>query len=94
MQASVWFQKCYDVDCHGFRSEAMPLPPEVLPQPQGAATSATLDSSTTPPPWCTPTLHSLQAQPWTYAWQVQLPRSHPSQSPATRQARGQVGGRV
>ncbi len=49
MQASVWFQKCYDVDCHGFRSEAMPLPPEVLPQPQGAATSATLDSTPTPP---------------------------------------------
>ena len=30
LQAGVWFQKCYDVDCRGFRSEAMPLPPAVL----------------------------------------------------------------
>ena len=30
MQAGVWFQKCYDIDCRGFRSEAMPLPPAVL----------------------------------------------------------------
>ncbi|KAK9844115.1 hypothetical protein WJX81_004810 [Elliptochloris bilobata] len=30
LQAGVWFQKCYDIDCRGFRTEAMPLPPGAL----------------------------------------------------------------
>lgn len=35
--AALWYQKCYDPDCRHFRSEAMPLPPDVLQTLQPAA---------------------------------------------------------
>ncbi len=35
-QAGVWFQKCYDADCRGYRSAAMPLPPAALAAAQAA----------------------------------------------------------
>ena len=30
IQGGIWLQKCYDPDCKGYRSEAMPLPPQLL----------------------------------------------------------------
>ena len=30
MQGGIWLQKCYDPDCKGYRSEAMPLPRQLL----------------------------------------------------------------
>ena len=29
VQAGVWYQKCYDPECRLYRSEAMPLPPQL-----------------------------------------------------------------
>ena len=38
MQAGVWYQKCYDPECRTYRSEAMPLPPQLAePLPKKAA---------------------------------------------------------
>lgn len=55
MQAGVWFQKCYDIDCSGFRSEAMPLPPAVLLEAatvQAAASPAPAPGALDPAPLC------------------------------------------
>ena len=55
MQAGVWFQKCYDIDCRGFRSEAMPLPPAVLREAatvRAAASPAPAPGALDPAPPC------------------------------------------
>lgn len=32
LQAGVWYQKCYDPCCRSYKSELMPIPPEVVRQ--------------------------------------------------------------
>ncbi len=54
LQEGAWYQKCYDPECRGYRSDMMPLPKEIVarlqsehqaavahPEPAGAAVQGT-----------------------------------------------------